>query len=84
MFEQECQLNTVPSSEPVGYMTAQGRQRASDTDGFVFKNCWLTGSAKAYLGRGWSSYARVLYYQTFMEDVVVPQGWLAWEAANGG
>ncbi|XP_020264093.1 probable pectinesterase 55 [Asparagus officinalis] len=79
-----CTLNTVSSGVPVGYVTAQGRQQSNDPNGFVFKNCHIGGSAEAYLGRGWGNYSRVLFYQTYMENIIVPKGWIDWRAGYGG
>ncbi|KAL7145180.1 hypothetical protein ABFS83_07G063200 [Erythranthe nasuta] len=66
-------LNGAP-----GYITAQGRTAANETNGFVFKNCNIVGSGKTYLGRPWRSYARVIFYNTLMSNIVVPQGWDPW------
>ncbi|PIN11263.1 Pectinesterase [Handroanthus impetiginosus] len=66
-------LNGLP-----GYITAQGRSHARETNGFVFKDCNIVGNGKTYLGRPWRHYARVLFYNTSMSHVVVPQGWDAW------
>ncbi|XP_047979550.1 probable pectinesterase 29 [Salvia hispanica] len=61
--------------EGIGYITAQGRDNPNETNGFVFKYCYIIGRGKAYLGRPWRKYARVIFYKTFMSDVIVPQGW---------
>ncbi|KAG6393047.1 hypothetical protein SASPL_147277 [Salvia splendens] len=65
-----------------GYITAQGRQNLGDTNGFVFKQCNIVGSGHAFLGRPWRNYARVLFYDTQMSDVVVPPGWYIWNSAG--
>ncbi|KAH6786777.1 Pectin lyase-like superfamily protein [Perilla frutescens var. hirtella] len=65
-----------------GYITAQGRENPHDTSGFVFKDCKIAGNGKAYLGRAWREYARVVFYNTLMSDIVVPQGWYAWNGAG--
>ncbi|KAL0368590.1 UNVERIFIED_CONTAM: putative pectinesterase 29 [Sesamum calycinum] len=70
-------LNGVP-----GYITAQGRSHAQDTNGFVFKNCNIVGNGKTFLGRPWREYARVVFYNTSMSSIVVPQGWDAWFSAG--
>ncbi|KAL0366739.1 UNVERIFIED_CONTAM: putative pectinesterase 29, partial [Sesamum radiatum] len=70
-------LNGVP-----GYITAQGRSHAQDTNGFVFRNCKIVGNGKAFLGRPWREYARVVFYNTSMSSIVVPQGWDAWFSAG--
>ncbi|KAH6786781.1 hypothetical protein C2S52_006333 [Perilla frutescens var. hirtella] len=60
----------------------EGRENGQDTNGFVFKGCNIDGNGKTYLGRGWRPYSRVLFHNTQMSDIVVPQGWDAWEAAG--
>ncbi|KAL6503572.1 hypothetical protein OROGR_025495 [Orobanche gracilis] len=66
-------LNRVP-----GYITAQGRSHDQETNGFVFKECNIVGNGNTFLGRPWRDYARVLFYNTSMSQIVVPQGWDAW------
>ncbi|KAJ9171706.1 hypothetical protein P3X46_015030 [Hevea brasiliensis] len=48
------------------------------TSGFVFKNCEITGTGIACLGRAWGPYSTVIIYNSTISDVVVPQGWSAW------
>lgn len=59
----------------VGYITAQGRGSFQETNGFVFKSCNIAGNGRAFLGRPWRDYARVLFYNTQMSKGVDPQGW---------
>ncbi|KAL9674061.1 hypothetical protein QQ045_030328 [Rhodiola kirilowii] len=74
----------LPAGQP-GYITAHARGSPSEPSGFVFKECSIVGGGHAYLGRPWGTYARVLYYNTTMSDIVVPQGWDAWfNTANTG
>ncbi|XP_026658985.2 putative pectinesterase 10 [Phoenix dactylifera] len=61
-----------------GVVTAQGRESPTDENGFVFKGCVVNGTHKASLGRAWRNYARVIFYKTFMSDIVDPEGWNAW------
>jgi len=61
-----------------GYMTAQGRTSLSDPSAFVFKNCKFTGTGKAYLGRAWKAYSRVIISNSDLSAVVDPLGWNAW------
>ncbi|CAN4107157.1 unnamed protein product [Withania somnifera] len=62
----------------VGFITAQGRTSLNDQSGFVFKDCGVFGNGLAYLGRPWREYARVLFYNCSMSNVVVSDGWSAW------
>ncbi|XP_027357239.1 probable pectinesterase 29 [Abrus precatorius] len=61
-----------------GVFTAQERKSPNDTSGFVFKNCNITGTGgKAILGRSLKAYARVIIANSFLSDVVSPEGWSA-------
>lgn len=84
IVEQKCTISVVSrglNSVP-GYITAQGRSDAQETNGFVFKDCNIVGKGKTYLGRPWRNYATVLFYNTSMSEIVVPQGWQAWYSAG--
>nr|KYP69930.1 putative pectinesterase 29 [Cajanus cajan] len=62
----------------VGAITAQERESPDDTSGFVFKNCNITGiGGKTLLGRSLRAYARVIIANSFLSDVVTPEGWNA-------
>lgn len=60
-----------------GYITAQGRDNPYDTNGFIFTNCLVFGTGIAFLGRPWRAYSRVIFYNSKLTDVVVPEGWNA-------
>lgn len=61
-----------------GFITAQGRATEQDTSGFVFNKCSIVGVGKAFLGRAYRGYSRVLFCNTNMADVIVHQGWDSW------
>ncbi|KAL3812355.1 hypothetical protein ACJIZ3_013623 [Penstemon smallii] len=61
-----------------GYITAHARTQPNEPNGFVFKECNVSGIGKTYLGRAWRAYSRVIYYHSFLSDIVVPLGWHAW------
>ncbi|XP_047339188.1 probable pectinesterase 29 [Impatiens glandulifera] len=65
-----------------GYITAQGRERPNDPNGFVFKECKIVGPRLAHLGRAWREYARVIYFNSSFEASIVPRGWDAWTATG--
>ncbi|KMZ60652.1 pectin methylesterase, family CE8 [Zostera marina] len=61
-----------------GWITAQGRLKSTDPDGFVFKDCDLTGPGLSYLGRAWGSFSKVIFYRSKMTDAIIPEGWDQW------
>ncbi|KAF5752481.1 hypothetical protein HS088_TW01G00392 [Tripterygium wilfordii] len=82
---ENCEIEVLGSElEPglQGYITAQGRSNPNDPNGFVFKECIITGSGSAYLGRPWRDYARVLFYNSNLTNIIHPQGWDAWNSAG--
>ncbi|KAL2326473.1 hypothetical protein Fmac_025531 [Flemingia macrophylla] len=62
-----------------GAVTAQERASSTDTSGFVFKNCKITGKEgiKTLLGRSLRAYSRVIIANSYLSDVVAPEGWSA-------
>ncbi|CDY60329.1 BnaC04g55370D [Brassica napus] len=68
----------ITMNSHTGYITAPGRTNPYDASGFVFTDYLVHGTGKAFLGRPWCSYARVIFYNTDLSDVVVPQGWDSW------
>ncbi|KAL8227339.1 hypothetical protein R6Q57_017171 [Mikania cordata] len=75
---ERCTLSVIAGflSPQPGFITAQSRDAASDPNGFVFKDCNVIGNGTTYLGRPWRGYARVLFYNSTLTNIVVPQGWL--------
>ncbi|CAH2047125.1 unnamed protein product [Thlaspi arvense] len=61
-----------------GFITAQGRETEQEPNGFVFNECSIIGVGKAFLGRAYRNYSRVIFFNTYMADVIVPQGWDPW------
>ncbi|KAL1552024.1 pectinesterase [Salvia divinorum] len=75
---ESCVISVVGEAiGSAGFITAQSRQSPEETSGFVFKYCNVSGNGKTYLGRPWRKYARVIYYNTYMSNIIVPEGWAA-------
>ncbi|XP_078179575.1 putative pectinesterase 66 [Carex rostrata] len=74
-----CTLNSILLEKGPSWLTAHSKVNLSAPGGFVFKNCKITGSGSMYLGRAWNDHATVLFYNTFMSDLVVPLGWDSWK-----
>ncbi|XP_047938694.1 probable pectinesterase 29 [Salvia hispanica] len=77
---ESCTISAVAAAlnGKTGYITSQGKNHPQDTSGFIFKNCNIVGNGKFFLGRPWRDYARVLFYNTAMADIIEPLGWDAW------
>ncbi|CAL9150709.1 unnamed protein product [Musa hybrid cultivar] len=73
---ENCYLNSV--AKKVAALTAQKRNMASMESGFSFVRSTITGSGLVYLGRAWGDHSRVVFSYTFMDKVVIPQGWNSW------
>jgi len=77
--------NTTINAKSNGYVTAQGRETAEETNGYVFQDCTITGSAPSgsvYLGRPWQQYSRAVFLDTKMSSVISPAGWSVWSGNN--
>ncbi|XP_059440036.1 probable pectinesterase 53 isoform X1 [Corylus avellana] len=77
---ENCYLNST--AEKVASLTAQKRTNASLSSGFSFKDGVVTGSGHIYLGRAWGDYSRVIFSFTFLDKIVLPQGWSDWGDQN--
>ncbi|KAL2326475.1 hypothetical protein Fmac_025533 [Flemingia macrophylla] len=62
-----------------GSITAQERRSPYDTSGFVFKRCTISGTEgiQTLLGRSLTAYARVIVADSYLSDVIAPEGWSA-------
>lgn len=73
---ENCTLHSVANKG--ASLTAQKRTNGSLSSGFSFKDCKITGSGWVYLGRAWGEYSRVVFSYTYMENIILPQGWSDW------
>ncbi|GKV21146.1 hypothetical protein SLEP1_g31154 [Rubroshorea leprosula] len=74
---ESCHLHSLSTLN--GAITAQHRGSPSENTGFTFSACNITGVGHAFLGRPWGAYSRVIFAQTYMSSVIVPQGWDDWQ-----
>lgn len=73
--------NSTLFAKAGGYLTAQAREAAAETNGYVFKNSTITGSASngsVYLGRPWQAYSRSIFIDTKMSSIINSAGWSQW------
>ena len=68
-------------------VTAQGRKDIRQPTGLVMQNCSFVSDPeyyplrfknKAYLGRPWKEYSRTIIMESFIDDLIQPEGWLPW------
>ncbi|PKI32028.1 hypothetical protein CRG98_047591 [Punica granatum] len=81
-YFKDCVMNATLGMPPYylarGYVTAQGRQSASDPGGFIFDGGVLYGTGEVYLGRAYGPYSRVIFIGTHFEASISSLGWDAW------
>ncbi|MCO5614159.1 hypothetical protein L7F22_068440 [Adiantum nelumboides] len=76
---KDCYVHALaPGYGSVGSVTAQKRGATKFDSGFAFLNCNLTGDNTVYLGRAWGQNSRVVFAYTWMDDIIVPEGWNNW------
>ncbi|WCJ22250.1 Plant invertase/pectin methylesterase inhibitor superfamily [Euphorbia peplus] len=85
---QNCNIYPrLPMSGQFNAITAQGRTDPNQNTGISIHNCVIraaddfassVSSVKTYLGRPWKEYSRTVYMQTFMDSLINPAGWQAW------
>lgn len=78
---QNCTLNVTVArlgGHGGSYITAQGRESEEQTSGFVFHTCNVVGTGLSYLGRAYRNHSRVLFFNTYMDNIINPLGWSAW------
>lgn len=81
-----------PEKGDTNAVTAHGRTDPAQSTGFVFVNCTINGTDeymalyhknppahKTYLGRPWKEYSRTVIIQSYLEDLIRPEGWLIWD-----
>lgn len=85
---QNCQIlakKGLPNQKNT--ITAQGRKDPDQPTGFSIQFCNISAdsdllpsvnSTYTYLGRPWKTYSRTVIMQSYMSNVIRPQGWLEW------
>ncbi|CAA6673672.1 unnamed protein product [Spirodela intermedia] len=75
-----CRLHAV--AESYGAVAAQKRESFLEETGFSFLRCRVTGSGALYLGRAWGTFSRVVFAYSYLDKIVVPDGWYDWGDRN--
>ncbi|CAN6451272.1 unnamed protein product [Victoria cruziana] len=84
---QSC--NILPKKPLSGHqvtVTAQSRSDPNQNTGFTIQSCRVapdpdSAPAKAFLGRPWKEYSRVVVMQSSLDGFVDPAGWMEWSGS---
>ncbi|KAM1395687.1 hypothetical protein PS2_031143 [Malus domestica] len=86
---QNCNIYPrLPMSGQFNAITAQGRTDPNQNTGTSIHNCTIraaddlassNSSTKTYLGRPWKEYSRTVYMQSYIDSLVEPVRWRAWD-----
>ncbi|CAL5422095.1 unnamed protein product [Camellia sinensis] len=82
---QDCGIY-VRRLSPPNVITANGGKHdpTSSNFGFSFQNCTINvapelrsrkNEVKAFLGRPWKNYATVVFMESYLDEIVLPEGW---------
>uniref|UniRef100_A0AAV1TJ07 Pectinesterase n=1 Tax=Peronospora matthiolae TaxID=2874970 RepID=A0AAV1TJ07_9STRA len=72
-----CDIETIGK----GYIAANGRDSEANPSSFVFNRARVFGNSgvnSSTLGRPWYPYARTIWQNSELSDVIAPKGWAAW------
>ncbi|CAI0427885.1 unnamed protein product [Linum tenue] len=90
IFQNCLILLRKPMDNQQNTITAHGRMDKFQSTGFVLHNSRIEpdkdydkGKTKSYLGRPWRDYSRTVVMESTIEDVIQPEGWLAWDGDKG-
>ncbi|KDO40287.1 hypothetical protein CISIN_1g042946mg, partial [Citrus sinensis] len=88
---QNCNIYVRFLGGNVKTITAEGREKPEGNGGIIIHNCTITAaedfsenrtSIKTYMGRPWRNYSRTVILQTFLDEIIDPEGWLEWQGQS--
>ncbi|XP_006282354.2 probable pectinesterase 56 [Capsella rubella] len=87
---QYCRIEVrKPIAKQSNVITAQKRDLKSLESCFTIQKCNITaskdlvpvkGTVKSYLGRPWGVLSRVVFMESFIDDLIDPAGWIPWDS----
>ncbi|CEG43070.1 pectin methylesterase [Plasmopara halstedii] len=77
LWSEKCNIEVVGD----GWITANGNKDDDVESEFVFNRADVNGKGHAFLGRPWQKYSRCVWQNSYLDDIVDPEGWSEW---NGG
>lgn len=85
---QNCKmLVRKPLDNQQCIVTAQGRKERREATALILQNCTIAahpsfvpfkGQIRSYLGRPWKIYSRTIIMESYIDDIIQPEGWLPW------
>lgn len=87
IFAQKTEKAPAPDEDGhiiYSYITAASTAEGQEY-GYVFNNCKITGNTGkggAYLGRPWRNYAKTVFMNCFLDDIIHKKGWHDWNKAD--
>lgn len=84
IFGQQASIwitDSVINVVGTGFITASGRSSA-DSYYYVINKSTIQGSGKAYLGRPWREYARVIFQNSNLGSNIQSAGWSIWSSSQ--
>lgn len=85
---QNCNIYPRYPPNKTNTITAQGRTNPNQNTGISIHNCKVTTASdlkssqslvKTYLGRPLGQYSRTVFMKTYLDSLIDPVGWLAWD-----
>ncbi|KAK9735483.1 hypothetical protein RND81_04G208400 [Saponaria officinalis] len=73
-------------------VTAQGRMERHQPTGIIIHKCRFESDPEyypvrktntAYLARPWKEYSKTIIMESYIDDLIAPEGWLPWEGTFG-
>lgn len=86
----------APKNNGVGnksVIAASGRNISTDSTGFTFQFCSIVAysymlpaetTSPTYLGRPWGMFSRTIFMQSYIDSIIVSEGWLEWNIKSHG
>jgi pectinesterase len=74
-----CELH--PRHSPNVMLTAQSKHFPAEDSGYYFLHCRITGpddGDHVVFGRPWRDYSTVVFYDTYIQKTIAPEGWSDW------
>lgn len=92
VFQNCTFLVRKPLINQQNIVTAQGRKESRQPTAIVLQNCTITAHPelypvrkdfRTYLGRPWKEFSRTIIMESFIDDLIQPDGWMPWEGDWG-